>query len=154
MSRRTLIYTVKSDNRDKGKKFQITEMSASRGEAWAMRALLALMAGGVNLPEGFERMGMAGLAEVGIRALSNLKWEISRPLLEEMMECVKIQPDPQRADLIRDLIEQDIEEIQTRVELRVEVFKLHADFLKAGNLSIFGGSKARVDGLPSDTQNT
>ena len=41
MSRRTLIYTVKSDNRDKGKKFQITEMSASRGEAWAMRALLA-----------------------------------------------------------------------------------------------------------------
>ena len=73
MSRRTLIYTVKSDNRDKGKKFQITEMSASRGEAWAMRALLALMAGGVNLPEGFERMGMAGLAEVGIRALSNLQ---------------------------------------------------------------------------------
>ena len=146
MARRTLIYTVKAENRDSGKKFVITEMSASRGEAWAMRALLALMAGGVNLPDGFERMGMSALAEVGIRALSNLRWEISRPLLEEMMECVKIQPDPQRPDLIRDLIEQDIEEIQTRIELRVEVFKLHADFFKAGNLSIFGGSKAKVDG--------
>ena len=56
MARRTLIYTVKTENRDNGKKFVITEMSASRGEAWAMRALLALMAGGVNLPDGFERM--------------------------------------------------------------------------------------------------
>lgn len=151
--RRTLIYTVKAENRDLGKKFELKEMSASRGEAWAMRALLALMAGGVNLPDGFERMGMAGLAEVGVRALSNLKWEISRPLLEEMMDCVKMQPDPARPELIRDLIEQDIEEIQTRIELRMEVFKLHADFFKAGSLSIFKGSKETADGL-NDTQNT
>ena len=44
-----------------------------------MRALLALMASGVEVPEGFDRMGMAGMAEIGIRALSGLKWEVADP---------------------------------------------------------------------------
>lgn len=45
-----------------------------------MRALLALMAGGVEVPPGFDRMGMAAMAEIGIKALVGLKWEVVEPL--------------------------------------------------------------------------
>lgn len=126
-----MTYTVADEGRDQGKIFVLTEMAASRAEAWAMRAILALMAGGVNLPEGFERLGMAGMAEVGIKALAGLQWEVAKPLLDEMFACIKIQPDKSNPNLSRDLLEQDIEEIPTRVKLRAEVWKLHTGFLKA-----------------------
>lgn len=135
MARATLTYTVTDEGRDKGKTFILTELSASRAEAWAMRAILALMAGGVQLPEGFERMGMAGMAEVGIKALSGLSWNEAKPLLDEMWECVKIRPDPSKPNVERFLIEEDIEEVATRIKLRAEIWKLHADFLKAVNPS-------------------
>lgn len=131
MARKNLNYTVTDDNRDKGKVFLITEMAASRAEAWAMRALLALMHSGIDLPEGFERSGMAGMAEVGIKALSGLQWDIAKPLMDEMWECVKFIPAPGQNTVVRELIEEDIEEISTRAKLRMEVWKLHAGFLKA-----------------------
>lgn len=134
MARKTVNYTVTDEGRDKGKVFVITEMSASKAESWAMRALLALMAGNIEIPEGFDRMGMAGMAEAGIRALSGLKWEVAEPLLDEMWACIQIMPDPTKPYLIRNLIEEDIEEIMTRVKLRGEVWKLHAGFLKAAVL--------------------
>ena len=131
MARTTANFTIQDDGRDKGKLFVLTEMPASRAESWAMRAILALMAGGVELPDGFERMGMAGMAEVGIKALAGLRWEVAEPLLAEMWECVQIMPDPARPSLVRGLIEEDIEEILTRIKLRAEVWQLHAGFLKA-----------------------
>ena len=94
MARNTLNYTVTDEGRDKGKTFVLTEMPASRAEAWAMRAILALLANNVELPDGFERLGMAGMAEVGIKALSGLKWDVAEPLLSEMWDCVQIMPDP------------------------------------------------------------
>jgi hypothetical protein len=142
MARATLNYKVTDEGRDKDKVFVLTELPASKAESWAMRAILALMAGGVELPEGFDRMGMAGMAEVGIKALSGLKWEVAEPLLAEMWQCVQIMPDPSKTHIIRNLIEEDIEEIATRVKLRAEVWKLHTGFLKAGALSISGGSPA------------
>lgn len=134
MARTTVNYTVTDDNRDHGKTFVITEMPASQGEAWAARALLALMGSGVQMPEGFEHAGMAGMAELGIKALAGLKWEVAEPLLAEMFECIKIMPDPSKPQVVRNLIEQDIEEITTRVKLRTEVWKLHTGFLKAAAL--------------------
>ena len=142
MARHTATYTVPDEGRDRGKVFLITEMPASRGESWAYRALLALIAGGVNLPEGFERMGMAGMAELGIKALSGLKWEVAEPLLAEMWECVEIIPDPAKPQVVRALIEDDVEEVLTRTKIRAEVWKLHTGFLKAAALSVSGGSPA------------
>ena len=142
MARNTLNYTVTDEGRDKGKTFVLTEMPASKAEAWAMRALLALLANNVELPDGFERLGMAGMAEVGIKALSGLKWDVAEPLLSEMWDCVQIMPDPSKTHLVRNLIEEDIEEITTRVKLRAEVWKLHTGFLKAVVHSISGGSRA------------
>jgi len=134
--RSTLNYVVQDDGRDRGKIFVITEMSASQAEAWAMRAILALIANGVDLPENFESMGIAGLAELGIKALSKLKWTDAEPLLAEMWQCVRIMPDGAKPHVIRNLIEEDIEEIATRIKLRAEIWKLHVGFLKAGALSI------------------
>ena len=131
MARNTANYTVTDEGRDQGKVFVLTEMPASRAESWAMRALLALMAGGVEVPPGFDRMGMAAMAEMGIKALVGLKWEVAEPLLAEMWSCVQIMPDPTKPHVIRNLIEDDIEEITTRIKLRAEVWKLHTGFLKA-----------------------
>ncbi len=142
MARKTTNYTVSADGRDKGKVFVITEMPASRGESWAMRAILALIENGANLPEGFERMGMAGLAEIGIKALSGLRWEQAEPLLSEMLSCVQIMPDPARPHVVRNLIEEDIEEIGTRITLRAEIFKLHADFFTSAARSASAANKA------------
>lgn len=142
MARATANYTVTDDGRDKGKVFVITEMPASRAESWAMRAILALMAGGVEVPEGFDRMGMAAMAEIGIKALAGLKWDVAEPLLAEMWSCVMYIPDPSKPHVIRNLIEEDIEEISTRIKIRAEVWKLHTGFLKAVAPSISGGSQA------------
>lgn len=141
MARNTANYTVQDEGRDQGKVFVLTEMPASRAESWAMRALLALMAGGVEVPPGFDRMGMAAMAEMGIKALVGLKWEVAEPLLAEMWSCVQIMPDPSKPHVIRNLIEEDIEEITTRIKLRAEVWKLHTGFLKAVAPSISEGSR-------------
>ena len=141
MARNTANYTVTDEGRDQGKVFVLTEMPASRAESWAMRALLALMAGGVEVPPGFDRMGMAAMAEMGIKALVGLKWEVAEPLLAEMWSCVQIMPDPSKPHVIRNLIEEDIEEITTRIKLRAEVWKLHTGFLKAVVHSISEGSR-------------
>ena len=136
MARSTVNYTVTDEGRDRGKVFVITEMSSAKAERWAMRALLALMNGNVDMPEGFQRTGLAGMAEMGLKALSHLKFDVAEPLLNEMFECVQIMPDPTKPQLVRALIDQDIEEIQTRLKLRVEVWKLHTGFLKAVTLSL------------------
>jgi len=86
MARNVLDYTVTTDGRDKGKLFRITEMPASKGEKWAMRAILALMGERVDIPKGFEKKGMSGMAELGLKMFSSLKWESAVPLLDEMME--------------------------------------------------------------------
>jgi hypothetical protein len=153
MARAVTNYTVTDDGRDKGKIFVLTEMSASRAESWAMRAILALMGGNVEVPEGFESMGMAGMAEVGLRALGGLRWDIAEPLLAEMWACVQIMPDPSKPHVVRALIEEDIEEIATRLRLRTEVWKLHTGFLRAVAPSLFEKLEAATAGK-KDSPNT
>jgi hypothetical protein len=133
MARKTVTYRVEDKGRDFGKMFLLTEMPANQAEDWAMRALLALMAGDVQIPENFAEMGMAGMAELGLRAISGLSWDVAKPLIAEMFLCVKIIPDPKPATIqvSRELIDDDIEEISTRLKLRMEVFQLHTDFLQA-----------------------
>jgi hypothetical protein len=146
MARATLNYTVNDEGRDRGKLFVLTEMPASQAESWAMRALLALMSAGVEVPDGFEHMGMAAMAEVGIKALAGLKWEDAEPLLAEMWGCIKIIPDPSKPHVVRNLVEEDVEEISTRIKLRAEVWRLHVGFLKAAAPSLFDKAAAKPKG--------
>ncbi len=154
MARKILTYKVTDEGRDKGKIFVLTEMPAAQGERWALRAIHALLAGGVELPDNLDlkRASMAHMAQIGIQALSGLSWEKAEPLLSEMWECVQIQPDPKRPDIVRGLIDEDIEEIGTRLKLRMQIWGLHVDFFGDAVRSISGGSEAAGGDHTQNTQ--
>lgn len=129
--RKTQTYTVPATGkRDAGKKFIITEMPAVRAERWAAKALLVLAHSQVELPDDWQRGGMASLAVVGFRALQNIKYDEVEPLMDEMMTCVTFEPSPGiNRPLVNNSAEgDDIEEIETIIELRKQIFALHTDF--------------------------
>lgn len=127
MARKTITY-VGVHGRDKDKHFVITEKSAFDIERWAMRVLLAAASSGVDIPNGADMDGAAGLASVGLGALAKIKWVDAEPLMEEMLSCVKIMPTPSKPHIVRDVMGDDIEEVKTLFELRKEIFNLHVDF--------------------------
>jgi len=128
MARKEITITIEDSGRDQGKVYFIKEMAASQAEKWAARAFLALAKSGVDIPDDIENAGLAGIAALGIKALSGMTFAEAEPLLDEMIFCVSIIPDPVRPSVTRKLIEDDIEEIKTRLKLRAEVFKIHFDF--------------------------
>ncbi len=135
MARKVVQYQVKDAGRDQGKAFLLKEMPASQAEKWALRAFLAMASNGIELPEGVEHTGFAGIAQMGLSMIGKLPYADAEPLLDEMMGCVLYIPSPNNPGVSRALIEDDIEEVATRLKLRVAVFKLHADFSNAGALS-------------------
>lgn len=132
MARKTATYTVSTgnpENRDEGKVYILTEWDASRAENWGLRAIGALWRAGIEVPatEG-GNMIAAAVAAGGIRSLTNLNSAEAVGLLNELMECVTMQPDPKRPEITRPLVENDIEEVATRLRLKDEVFRLHTGF--------------------------
>ena len=137
MARRTKIFTVVSEdpeNRDKGKNFLLTEMSAVQAEKWAARALLALLKSGIELPENAASAGLAGVAAVGIKAFGSISWDLAEPLLDEMMTCVRFIP-PAKGVEPMDLLPDMIEEVTTLLAIRKELLELHLGFSLAAKLS-------------------
>ena len=135
--RKTLTYAVDSEGRDKGKTFLITEMPATKAEDWAIRAMFALGAANVDIPEGALQLGMAALAEIGLKKLFAVEAAQMRPLLSELMECVEFVPNPQKPTVKvgYPLFESQVEEVKTLLVLKWEVLKLHLDFSLAAGLS-------------------
>lgn len=128
MARKTLKFTVADKNRDEGKTFVINEMPVRAGHAWATRALFGIMNGGIEIPDDMLSSGFAGLAQVGIKALGNLRPEIGVPLLNELLECVQAMPNPAAPTVLRSDWDADVEEVSTIFKLQFEVLKLHMDF--------------------------
>lgn len=131
MPRKISTYTVENEGRDFGKTFQITEMSASQAEEWALRAFLSMIKEGVDLPDNFMSAGMAGLARMGFTFVSKLPFDTAKLLLDEMFQCVRIMPNPNDRSVVRSLVPDDIEEVATRVKLRLAIWKLHVGFSSA-----------------------
>jgi len=119
--------------RDTGKRFKLREMPASQAEEWAIRALSAMARGGTEIPDNIIESGWASVAFFGISAMMRADYNDTRPLYAEMMACVSSVQE--LAPEGRPLMEEDIEEVATRVFLRDEVFKLHANFSFAEILS-------------------
>ncbi len=124
--RKTAIVVIDAEGRDKGKSFQLTEMPARQGERWAMRAFLALAKSGFEIPPNIASAGLAGIALMGIRIFGGMSFEDAELLANEMFQCITIVTPA----ITRSLVEEDIEEIATRLRLRKEVFALHVDFSK------------------------
>ena len=143
MARTTKLFEIITEgSRDKGKLFLITEASPVQGDRWAMRALFALMNVGAEMPGDDAGAGLLGLLafvssnpEGALLTLAKVKFEVAEPLLAELLTCVQLIPDKSRPDIVRRVLESDIEEITTFAALRVEVMKLHASVFPRAALS-------------------
>lgn len=125
-------------NRDGGKSFRITEMSATRAEKWAMRALLMLKGSGERIPSNVQGLGMVGIAILGLNVFlqGSIRPEDLEPLMDEMLTCVEIIRDPRHPEVATPLVsDDDVEEVQTRLWLRSEVLRVHTNFSPAEALS-------------------
>jgi hypothetical protein len=138
MARKTK-YVVITDgtpetNRDFGKRFLLTEMAAGPAEKWAARAFLALARSGVDIPEDIATAGWAGIAVTSLRMIAGIHFAEAEPLMDEMFACVQFCPDPDRPEFARagPVMENEVEEVPTRLKLRWEVVHLHvANFMDA-----------------------
>lgn len=139
---------ITEDGRDKGKTFVIKEMPASQAEWWAIRVFQAVTRAGIDVPEVIAGGGMAGIAMMGIRGFANLPPHDLKDLMDEMFTCMYIQRnnDP---NIVQRLLEEDIEEIKTRLKLREEWFELHTGFSFAG-----GKTNSTSPATTSTTSNT
>jgi len=138
--RKTQPVTITAEGRDKGKLFLLTEMAAVPAEKWATRVFLALIESGVDIPDHIVAAGMEGLvSEEGIGAIlkgilsgaGKMRWNTLEPLLDEMLECVRVVPEPvANPDFSRpiNLNADDIEEVKTLLALRKEILALHTGF--------------------------
>jgi len=118
---------IDDDNRDKGKTFVLTEMPAAQAEKWALRIAMAMNRAGVDTGD-VHGMGMAAIAGFGLQTLLNVNYYDVEPLLDEMWKCVQIMPDTRNPSIVRPLVDNDIEEVQTRLRLRKDVLELHISF--------------------------
>lgn len=128
MARKTTEITVTAEGRDKGKHFFLKEMPCSQAEKWAIRAFMGMAKAGLQVPEDIKAMGIVGVAIMGMTAFARIPYDEAEPLLDEMMQCVGVVPDPSRPNVVRALIEDDIEEVATRLMLRKELIELHTGF--------------------------
>ncbi len=140
MARKTSIYIVEDEGRDKGKMFILNEMPASQAEKWAIRVFLAMARSGVDVPDDIASRGIAGIAIMGLKALGNMNFYDAEPLLDEMFSLISCVPDPAKQNIKRGyggvgpMIEDDIEEPTTRLKLRKEILALHINFSTAADL--------------------
>lgn len=155
MARKQHTIVVETAGRDCGKMFVLNEMPATQAEKWAARALLAMAKSGMEIPDDIANAGLAGVAAMGIKALGGMSFVDAEPLLDEMFDMVSFVPDPARPAIKRGyggvgpIIEDDIEEISTRLRLRKELFFLHVNFsqLVAGSTS--ASASATGEATPS-----
>ena len=89
-----------------------------------MRALLGLGKGGVEIPPEVLELGAAGILYAAGTQLLKMPTRTALKLAGELMECVQICEEK----LDRSLVENDVEEIATRLRLKGEVLKLTFGF--------------------------
>ena len=122
--------------RDTGKHFLITEWPAAKTEHWAIRALLAYNRGGGQIPTEAVGGGMQMIFLLGLNTFlrGQMQAEEVIPILDELLECVKIIRDtkargPDGHVIATDIVsDDDILEVPTRLWLRSEVVRVHTNF--------------------------
>lgn len=148
--RKTKTVVIQGDpdkNRDAGRHYVIREMSAAQAERWGIKMMEALAKSGATIPPDLMDGNLASLAIMGLQAIMGAPSELTGPLLDEMFQsCVSYMPNPAKPEILRGagipgtaattpLIDDDTEEISTRLKLRDEVFNLHVGFSIADFLS-------------------
>ena len=134
MARKTCRVTIDADGRDKGKTFILTELPALDIERWTVRLVLALGKNGVNLPGVQVDSGFAGIAGVLWVLIAQITPDEAETLLATMLEGLKID----EGKITRDLVDGDIEEAETLLQIRMAWVDLHAGFFAKGGRLIWG----------------
>jgi hypothetical protein len=122
--RKTALVTIDADNRDRDKRFLITEMPAMRAERWFRQLVAKLAREGIKMPAEIATAGMAALPSFPL--LTYLSWIDDEVLVGEVMACVQCHPPG--SPLPRAVRETDTEEIATLIQLKMEVVALHVGF--------------------------
>ncbi|HDI3034391.1 hypothetical protein G9G39_06835 [Cronobacter sp. EKM101R] len=130
MARKEIPFVVEENNRDKGKEFIITEMSAWDAEELAQDLFRAMgEANFSGIPADVIAMGCAGLATLGLNVLSSAPPAVARQLKERLMSTVQIVITHEGNCQVREVKPIDFEEVSTIRNLMDEVFKINFDFL-------------------------
>lgn len=152
MARKTKTITLEK-GRDKGKSFLITEMSVTKADKWANKAICNLLKAGIDVGQTdvnllintidpnqevkIDKMGgMIELARILGRAYGGIDSDVLQELKDELFyECVKIIPS---GGTPREFINVDEELEGTFVMdyLRKEALLIHIDFLADGSSQI------------------
>ena len=137
MARKEIYVTIVESGRDEGKLFKIIEAPAVQADKWGIRAMLALNRNGAQIPDEIMKLGLIGVLVVGVHKLKGVLWEDLEPLIDEMLTCIEIVPTPSARNITRKLFTapDDIEEVSTLSTLRMEVFKLHVNFMPGDDRS-------------------
>jgi len=136
-------------------------MAARPAEKWADRAFLALAHSAMDLPPGMRSsrgQGMQGIAQLA-HLVGGIRFPELEPLLDELMACIQVVPDPSKPQLVRALTDNgmegdDIEEVATRHYLRSEVVDLHVGFFLPAqilNLIALGSTMTEVHATSEST---
>ena len=115
-----------------------------------MRALEAI-AQRTDVPANVREAGMLGIYIMGLRPVLAAPWAMVKPLLDEMFDsCLSIQTNA-NPPLLRGagtpdikavgrMMDEDIEEVATRLYLRDQIMELHTGFSVAAGLSQMWGN--------------
>lgn len=131
MARKEIPYIVEVNNRDKGKEFIITEMSAWDADTLAQDIFRAMGESNyTSIPADVIAMGCAGLATVGLSVISASSPDVARTLRDRLMATVEVvishegqrQQRPVKGEI-------DFEEVATIRTLLDKVFQVNFDFL-------------------------
>ncbi len=128
--RKIITHRIEAAGRDHGKTFIITEMGARPGHRWATKVIFGLLGAGFEVPENLQELGLAGVAVMGLQALSNLPHAVAEPLLDELLTCVQIKQEL----VTRPLVDEDVEEVRTYFDLQRVVLTMHIEpFISGGD---------------------
>lgn len=131
MARKEIPFIVDDNNRDKGKEFIITEMSAWDADSLAQDIFRAMGdANYTSIPADVIAMGCAGLATVGLSVISASSPDVAHTLRDRLMNTVEIvvtHDGKRNQRKVNGSI--DFEEVSTIRTLLDKVFKVNFDFL-------------------------
>lgn len=117
------------ENRDAGKTFIITEVSAVQAEEWGLRALMALGTSGIVVPEEVAAAGLIGAVMIGYQAFMGASPSEVLPLWREMLpSCVKQWVS---SEVVHPWDPSLVEEPSTLLKLRQTILELHTGFTLA-----------------------
>ncbi len=125
--RKKITVKIESEGRDKGKVFQIEEMSALEGEWWGTRAAAAIRDANPEIGQ-IIGTGMQAVAIAGMRGLIQIPAGEFFGLGNDLLQAVTRIRDEAHPGTASTLIEGDIEEVETRLRLKQASLEMHLGF--------------------------